>query len=34
MKARINQTHHKKYTNVSALVGHFDESGNYCEAIH
>ena len=31
MKARINQTHRSKYTNVSALVGYYDENGNYCE---
>lgn len=31
MKAKINPTHCSKYTTVCAVVGHYDENGNYCE---
>ena len=33
MKAKINPTHCSKYTNVCALVGHYDDNGNYVETI-
>lgn len=33
MKARINPTHYSKCTKVCALVGHYDENGNYDETV-
>ena len=33
MKVRSNQTHYGKYTNVCALVGHYDDNGNYVETV-
>ena len=33
MKAKINPTHCSKYTNVCALVGRYDDNGNYVETV-
>ena len=33
MKTRINQSHYNKLTTICALVGHYDDNGNYVETV-